>query len=135
MEVRTAANLILATVLLGSPARLFAHHSLSAEFDLTKPVRLVGTVTNVEWINPHARVFVEVKDGGGQVTSWECQLFSPQVLMRRGWTRDSLKPGDRVTVKGNPARDGSPRVHALSVKTRGRHKVFAGSSAAEKAEQ
>jgi hypothetical protein len=76
-----------------------AHHSFAAEYDSTKPVTLKGAVTKMEWQNPHARFYVDVTDEAGKVTNWEFELGSPNGLMRRGWTRNSLKPGDPVTIE------------------------------------
>ena len=89
-----------ALVLTGVP--VLAHHAFSAEFDSQKPVMLNGRVAKVEWLNPHARVYIEVKGAAGAVTTWELQLASPNVLMRQGWSRDSIKRGDVLTVNGTP---------------------------------
>jgi hypothetical protein len=87
---------------LASVAR--AHHSQS-EYDLKGKVEIEGTVTKVEWRSPHAWIYVDVTDAKGQTVNWSLELPSPVTLMRRGWTRDSLKPGDRVSVTGAPARN------------------------------
>src|SRR3954463_3315047 len=79
-----------------------AHHSFAAEFDITKPVTLVGKVTKLEWTNPHAYLFIDVQDPQtGAVTNWEIEMGSPNGLTRLGWTRNILKPGDNVTVEGS----------------------------------
>ncbi len=83
--------------LLATAAPMMAHHSFTAEYDAAKPVTLTGTVTKVEWMNPHARFYIDVKDDSGTVTNWELELGSPNALMRLGWTRHSLKPGEVVT--------------------------------------
>ena len=111
----------------------FAHHSFSAEYDRSKPIQLKGTVTKVEWMNPHARFYVDVKDDGGKVTNWEFELGSPNGLMRQGWTRNSLKEGDVVTVTGSKAKDGSNLANARQVTLASGKKVFAGSSEKEEA--
>jgi len=108
---------------------LAAHHSFNAEFDASKPVTLTGTVTKVEWVNPHARFDVDVKDELGTVTSWKLELGPPNVLIRLGWTRNSLKPGDIVTVEGSLAKDGSKLANARKVTLSDGRKVFAGSAA------
>ena len=117
----------LAAVALGLCAALpvSAHHSFAAEYDSKKPVTLSGSVTKVEWTNPHARFYVDVKDGGA-VTNWELELGSPNGLMRNGWTRNSLKPGDMVSVEGYMAKDGSKLANARTVTLGDGRKVFAG---------
>jgi hypothetical protein len=105
-----------------------AHHSFAAEYDSTKPVTLKGAVTKMEWQNPHARFYVDVTDEAGKVTNWELELGSPNGLMRRGWTRNSLKPGDTVTVEGYLAKDGSKLANARNVTLGDGRKIFAGSS-------
>jgi len=107
---------------------MLAHHSFAAEYDENKPVVLTGTVTKLEWMNPHARFYVDIKDASGKVTNWEFELGGVNGLIRRGWTRTSLKPGDVVTVDGFLAKDGSPLVNAKTVTLSDGKKVFAGSS-------
>jgi hypothetical protein len=106
-----------------------AHHSFTAEYDAAKPVTLTGTVTKVEWMNPHARFYIDVKDDSGTVTNWELELGSPNALMRLGWTRNSLKPGEQVSVEGSLAKDGSKLANARKVTLADGRKVFAGSAA------
>src|ERR1051326_5591547 len=107
---------------------VLAHHSFAAEYDAAKPVTLKGTVTKVEWMNPHARFYIDVKDDAGSVTNWEFELGSPNGLMRAGWTRNSLKQGDVVSVSGSLAKDGSHLANARNVTLADGRKVFAGSS-------
>src|ERR1700679_4207699 len=109
----------------------FAHHSFSAEYDRSKPIQLKGTVTKVEWMNPHARFYVDVKDDGGKVTNWEFELGSPNGLMRSGWTRNSLKAGDVIQVSGSRAKDGSNLVNANSVAFEDGKRVLGGASSAD----
>jgi Family of unknown function (DUF6152) len=106
----------------------FAHHSFAAEYDSNKPITLKGAVTKMEWQNPHARFYVDVTDESGKVTNWELELGSPNGLMRRGWTRNSLKPGDTVTVEGYLAKDGSKLANDRNVTLGDGRKIFAGSS-------
>jgi len=118
----------LAIVLGVAALPAMAHHSFAAEYDSAKPVTLTGTVTKVEWMNPHARFYLDVKDESGKVTNWEFELGSPNGLMRRGWTRNSLKEGDTVTVAGSLAKDGSKLANARTVKLSDGREVFAGSA-------
>ena len=102
-----------------------AHHSFAAEYDATKPVTLKGAVTRVEWTNPHARFYVDVKDESGSVTNWNLELASPNVLVRNGWTRNSLKIGDEVTVQGTLAKDGAKMANARVVTLADGRRVYA----------
>lgn len=111
---------------LATPA--LAHHSFAAEYDVKQPITMTGTVTKVEWLNPHARFYIDVKDKGGKVINWEFELGSPNSLMRKGWTRNSLKPGDVVTVDGFRAKDGSSLGNARTINLADGRKVFAGSA-------
>jgi len=105
-----------------------AHHSFAAEFDAAKPIKLTGSVTKVEWMNPHTYFYIDVKDDKGQVTNWGLEMGSPNGLMRQGWTRNSMKIGDVVTVEGSAAKDGSNIGNARSVTLQGGQRLFAGSS-------
>jgi len=107
---------------------ILAHHSFASEYDSDKPVELKGVVTRVEWLNPHARFYIDVKDEKGQVTNWNLELASPNVLVRNGWKRTSLQVGDRVTVNGSLAKDGSKMANAREVVLPDGRKVFAGST-------
>ena len=84
-----------------------AHHSFAAEYDEKKPVKLTGVVKKVEWTNPHSRMYLEVKDTKGTVTLWNFEFGSPNHLFRAGWTRNTVKEGDQITVEGWSAKDGS----------------------------
>lgn len=122
------AILTAAAAMLVPLAQIFAHHSFAAEYDANKPVTLTGTVTKVEWTNPHARFYVDVKDASGKVTNWNLELASPNVLKRAGWSRTSLKEGDSVTVEGAAAKDGAKMANARAVTLSNGKRVFAGSS-------
>ena len=112
--MRTKTGFLIAGFLL-SAALLLAHHAFNAEFDASKSMRWVGTVTKVEWMNPHARFYIDVKDENGTVTNWNFELGSPLQLRRQGWTRDSLKVGDQITVDGYPAKDGAKMASAKKI--------------------
>ncbi len=122
------AVLIAAAGMLASAVPVFAHHSFAAEYDASKPVELHGVVSKMEWTNPHARIYLDVKDANGKVTTWNLELASPNVLARNGWTRHSLKEGDVVTVQGSRAKDGDNLANARSVVLADGRKVFAGSA-------
>ena len=92
-----------------------AHHSFAAEYDGKKPTTLSGTVTKVEWTNPHVHFFMDIKDAAGAATQWEFTMGAVNGLFRRGWTKEMLKPGDTVTVDGYLARDGSRLANARLV--------------------
>jgi len=115
--------------LLGAALPVVAHHSFDAEYDGNKTIVLTGLVTKVEWMNPHARFYVEVKESDGSVTYWNLELGSPASLIRRGWTRKSLKAGDQITVKASLAKDGSKMANARSVTLADGKSVFGASSA------
>jgi hypothetical protein len=105
MKIKPAIALAVALSATAIPA--FAHHSFAAEFDGTKPVRLVGKITRVEWTNPHSYFYVDVVDQKGKITNWAVEGAGPGALSRRGWKKGDLKLGDTVVVDGYRAKDGS----------------------------
>ena len=115
----------LGLLLAGAP--VMAHHSFAAEYDASKPITLKGVVSKVEWTNPHARFYIDVKDENGTST-WNLELASPNVLSRNGWTRRTLNIGDEITVQGSMAKDGSKMANARVVTLASGKRVFAGSS-------
>jgi len=119
---------LLACASLGAAAPALAHHSFAAEYDAAKPVTLTGTVTKVEWTNPHARFYIDVKNADGTMTNWNLELASPNYLKRAGWSSESLKQGDVVTIEGSLARSGANMANARLVTLADGHKVFARSS-------
>jgi hypothetical protein len=114
-----------AVTVAATPA--MAHHSFAAEFEANRPVKLKGTVTKIEWMNPHAYFYIEVKDEPGKVTSWGLEMGSPNGLMRQGWTRNSMKIGDEIVVEGSQAKDGSDIANARSVVLGNGERLFAAS--------
>src|SRR5215468_650607 len=110
------------------PLAVQAHHSFAAEFDASKPITLTGKITKLAWTNPHAHVHVDVTGQAGKVTSWDFELGSPNALIRRGWLKNTLKPGDVITIVGYVAKDGSDLANARSITMSDGRKVFAGSS-------
>jgi len=110
-------NVILFAALLAAPALpLLAHHSFVAEYDYNKRIELTGTVTKLEWTNPHGRFYLRVPGAGGVTATWQFELGSPNALLTHGWHRDTLRVGDRVTVSGYQSK-GSPTVGNAAVIT------------------
>ena len=120
------ALLIASFVVALLAPRVDGHHSFAAEYDANKPIAFSGTVTKVEWMNPHVRFFLDVKDEAGKVTSWELTMGSATGLQRRGWTRDLLKPGMTVKVDGYRARDGSQLASLRTIIFADGRKMFTG---------
>jgi len=130
MSMKAKIAVVIAGLgLVVAPTPLVAHHSFAAEFDANHAVTLKGLVTRIEWTNPHARFFVDVKDDKGDMTKWKLELASPHVLVQQcGWTAKSLNVGDEVTVEGAMARDGSTTANARVVTLADGRRVSAGSS-------
>lgn len=105
-----------------------AHHSFAAEFDTSKPVTLTGAVTKLEWTNPHIWVYLDVKDDQGTQQRWQCEGGPPNTLTRNGWSKDSLKANDQVTIDGWLAKDGSKTCNVRTLKLPDGRSVLAGSS-------
>src|SRR2546430_1304058 len=117
----------LAGIALAWTATLSAHHSFSAEFDANRPVRLEGTVTKMEWINPHPWITIEVKGSDGKPVEWMIEAGAPNALIRRGFTKNSLPAGTMIVVEGYQARDGANRMNAADLTFPDGRKLFIGS--------
>ena len=119
---------LMAGLVLAAVAPALAHHSFSAEFDNKQPVTLNGVVTKIEWMNPHAWFYFDVKDESGKVAAWQCETGAPIELARKGWKRNDLKVGDQVKVEGFRAKVGGNTCNARSVTLPDGKKVFSGSA-------
>src|SRR3954463_14125859 len=127
MRSKYTAMVVVAGLLLTSaPAR--AHHAFGAEFDEKRPVELKGTVTKMEWINPHSWIHIDVKGPDGKVTAWMVEAGTPNTLLRRGFTKNSLAPGTEILVDGYQAKDPSNRMNGRDVMFSDGKKLFLGSS-------
>ncbi|MDR2215586.1 MAG: hypothetical protein LBE59_07075 [Nevskiaceae bacterium] len=132
---RTIPGVLAALMVMAPLGAALAHHSFAAQYDGRKTVTIEGAVTKVEWMNPHGYFFVDVVDPAtGNVTSWSCEIAAPAALMRSGWTRNSLKPGDLVVVEGALARDGANALNAGNVTLAASGKKLFGRAANEERE-
>ena len=132
MRVKTGLLVVCLSLMAGA-VPVLAHHSFAAEYDANKPIKITGVVSKLEWMNPHARFYVDVKNPDGKVTNWNFELGAIPVLLKQGWRKDSLKVGDQVTVEGSAARDGSKSANARTVLLADGRRVFAGSSGGDAA--
>ena len=128
MKIKVVA-LTFAVGFMLATASAIAHHSFAAEFDASKPLTLKGVVTKIEWMNPHTYFYLDVQATDGKVVNWGMEMGSPNGLMRQGWTRNTLKIGDSVTVEGSQAKDGTNvgNARVVILEARGQ-RLFAASS-------
>jgi hypothetical protein len=124
--MRVIAGFIGVLLLCAIPA--WAHHSFAAEFDIKKPVKLEGTVTKMEWINPHAWIHIDVKGPDGKITSWMVEGGTPNILLRRGFTKQSLEVGTVVIVEGYQAKNGENRANGSNITFTDGKRLFLGGS-------
>jgi hypothetical protein len=123
--VKAVTFAVLAAGVAGIASEALAHHSFATQYDENAPVTLTGVVTKVEWLNPHARFYIDVETADGEVVNWNLELASPNVLRRNGWLRNSLEEGDVVTVEGSRARNGTLLANARTVQLADGTQVFA----------
>src|SRR5204863_2926233 len=129
-NMQMSLAILIASITLGAGVPLLAHHSFAAEFDGSKSIRLTGTLTTLEWTNPHTYFYIEVKEENGNALKWGCEAGSPGALSRRGFKKGDLKLGDTVIVDGYRAKDGSRLVDARRV-TLPDGRVVSGASAGD----
>jgi hypothetical protein len=133
MQKKTAI-VVAAAVLLLAAVPVWAHHAFAAEFDGSRLVKLRGSVTKMEWINPHAWIHIDVKDANGNITPWMVEAAAPNALLRRGWTKSSLPIGTEILVEGYQAKDGANRANGSVITFTDGRKLFVGSSNANAVE-
>jgi hypothetical protein len=125
---RKLAAVIAGVVLVPAAVPVWAHHAFDAEFDSKKPVKFRGTVTKMEWINPHAWIHIDVKGDDGKVVSWMIEAAAPNALLRRGWTKTSLLAGTEIVIEGFQAKNGTNRANGSLITFTDGRKLFVGSS-------
>lgn len=128
MRVRVVLASVMAVGVMAAATPVVAHHAFSAEFDAAMPVDLTGTVTKMEWVNPHSWIHIDVKNDDGTVDSWMIEGGAPNALLRRGFNKNSLPPGIVIQVEGYQAKDGAMRANGRDITFEDGSKLFVGSS-------
>src|SRR5215216_458258 len=128
MRTKLSSVIAGAALVVAAAVPVFAHHSFAAEFDAKKPVKLRGTVTKMEWINPHSWIHIDVKKDDGTVEKWMVEGGAPNALLRRGWNKKSLPAGTEISVEGFQAKDGAMRANGRDITFPDGRKLFVGSS-------
>jgi len=126
--MRKVLSVVAGVLAAAAALPVLAHHSFAAEFDANKPVKLEGTVTRMEWINPHSWIHIDVRTSSGEVQHWMVEGGAPNALLRRGWTKNSLPTGTKIMVQGFQAMDGSMRANGRDITFADGSKLFVGSS-------
>src|SRR6266404_9764355 len=130
MKFKLSLIALTASFLAAAAAPAFAHHAFAAEFDANKPVKLRGTVTKMEWINPHTWIYMDVKKPDGTTETWMIEAGTPNTLLRRGFTKDSLKAGTEISVDGYQSKDGSLRANGRNLTLPDGQTLFLGNATA-----
>ena len=125
---KTGLLVAVAATVLSTAVPVLAHHAFSSEFDQSKPIKLSGEITKLEWVNPHAWLFVDVKGADGKVVGWRFEMGAPNALLKAGWSKNDIKPGTAVTVNGFLARSGGSVGNAYQVRLPDGRDLFAASS-------
>ena len=126
--MRKTGLLVAVAGILSTAVPIVAHHAFSSEFDQSKPIKLAGEITKLEWVNPHAWLFVDVKGADGKVVGWRFEMGAPNALLKAGWSKNDIKPGTAVTINGFLARAGGPVGNAYQVRLPDGRDLFAASS-------